>query len=238
LQPAKYIDLGNWLNWACMGMTFIVAKVMGLFGGNFPTDAGQQYALAMTSQLMAMASAFIVMILWQCISGGPAEDLSPIGEETGTIQRIKKKIAGMTRIKRGLTVDSGAADNVMPIAWIIGMIVSKSVGSIAGLMYVAANGSKIPNMGQTTLSFMTADGTWGKWIFQIAAINKPLVSVSKLVESGHKVIFDESGSYILHKATGDIIKMKKERGVFVVDAYVPKQQKPVKDSKSLFTRRG
>ena len=44
-------------------------------------------------------------------------------------------------IKRGFIVDSGAADNVMPIGWILGMVISKSVGSIVGLMYMATNGS-------------------------------------------------------------------------------------------------
>ena len=83
----------------------------------------------------------------------------------------------------------------------------------------------------------------GQMVFQIAAINKPLVSVSKLVEAGYIVVFDENGSYIKHKTSGDLIKMRKERGVFVVDAYTAKPKKPEgaaakKSDKSLFTRRG
>ena len=64
------------------------------------------------------------------------------------------------------------------------------------------------------------------------------MSVSKLVEAGYKVIFDEDGSYMLHKAHGDVIKMRKERGVFVVDAYIAKPKKAVKSTDSLFTRQG
>ena len=60
-------------------------------------------------------------------------------------------------------------------------------------------------------------------MFQLAAINKPLISVSKLIENGYKVVFDGDNSYILHKRTKKIIKMRKERGVFVVDAYISKQ---------------
>ena len=85
---------------------------------------------------------------------------------------------------------------------------------------------------------MSGDGVWAKWIFQVAAINKPLVSVSKLVESGHRVIFDDEGSFIQNKKSGDIIKMRKERGVFVLDAYIAKNKGPVKSTDSLFTRRG
>jgi hypothetical protein len=69
---------------------------------------------------------------------------------------------------------------------------------------------------------MTVDGIWTEIMFQLAAIHKPLVSVSKLNESGYRVIFDEDRSYILHKKTRKVIHMRKERGVFVIDAYVAK----------------
>ena len=70
---------------------------------------------------------------------------------------------------------------------------------------------------------MTLYGTWTELLFQIAAIDKPLVSVSKLNEAGYKVVFDDNNSYIMHKKTKKAIKMKKAKGVFVVDAYVPKK---------------
>ena len=92
-----------------------------------------------------------------------------------------------------------------------------------GLHYVAADGTRIPNVGQQLVKFMTLDGTWTEFLFQIAAINKPPVSVSKLNEAGYKVVFDENNSYIMNKKTKKVIKMKKEKGVFVIDAYVPKE---------------
>ena len=166
-------------------------------------------------------------------------ELNTFGDEDkpGMIQRIKRKIAGMSRIRRGLTVDSGAADHVMPAGWFIGMIIVQSIGLIRGLMYVAANGAKIPNKGQTVVDFMSGEGTWAKFIFQIAAINKPLVSESKLVEDGYRVIFDDDESYILQKKTGNIITMRKEQGVFVVDAYVTKKPRSPKNEPG-FTRPG
>ena len=78
---------------------------------------------------------------------------------------------------------------------------SASFGSIRGLHYVAADGTRIPNVGQQLVKFMTLDGTWTEILFQIAAINKPLMSVSTLNEAGYKVIFDDNNSYILHKKT-------------------------------------
>ena len=153
------------------------------------------------------------------------------------IQRIKRKIAGMPKIRRGFTVDSGAADHVMFPGWFIGMIIVQSIGLIRLLMYVAANGAKIPNKGQTVVDFMSGEGTWAKFIFQIAAINKPLVSVSKLVEDGYRVIFDDDESYILQKKTGNIITMRKEQGVFVIDAYVTKKPRSPNNEPG-FTRPG
>jgi hypothetical protein len=137
-------------------------------------------------------------------------------------EKLRKKIAGMVKIRKGLTVDSGAADHVMPVGWLIMFIVLKSIGSIKGVHYVAADGTRIANVGQQLIRFMTIDGTWTEIMFQLAAIHKPLISVSKLNETGYKVVFDEDKSYILHKKTKKVIHMRKERGVFVIDAYVAK----------------
>ena len=135
-------------------------------------------------------------------------------------QRLSKKIMNMVRIRKGLTVDSGAADHVMPIGWLVMFIVMASLGSKRGLHYVAADGTRIPNLGQQLVRFMTIDGTWCELMFQIAGIHKPLVSVSKLIEAGYRVVFDDDNSYIILKKTKQMIKMKKVKGVFVVDAYV------------------
>ena len=115
-------------------------------------------------------------------------------------------------------------------------------GSKRGVKYIAANGAKIPNLEQLVLPFQNADGTQGKILFQVAQITKPLVSVSKLIEEGHIVVFDEvpdelgnggHGSYIEHKASGKRMALKLERGVFIIDAFtVPENKKPD------FSRRG
>ena len=158
--------------------------------------------------------------------------LSAFGNESGDdgteqslsiAQKVKRKLMSMIKIKKGLSVDSGAADLVIPIGWLLMFLVVKSIGSIRGLHYVAADGTRIPNVGQQLVKFMTLDGTWTELLFQIAAINNALVSVSKLNEAGYKVVFDENNSYIMHKKTKRVIKMKKENGVFVIDAYVPKK---------------
>ena len=149
-------------------------------------------------------------------------------ENLNIVEKIRKRLAGMLRVRKGLTVDSGAADHVMPIGWLPAILfaIVQSIGSRMGLHYVAADGTIIPNVGQQHVKFMTTEGTWMGILFQLAAINKPLVSVSKLIEDGYQVIFDDAGSYILHKKTKNIVRMRKQKGVFVIDCYVNKPAEP------------
>ena len=57
--------------------------------------------------------------------------------------------------------------------------------------------------------------------FQVAPVSKPLGSVSRIMHQGNRVVFDEEGSYIMHKATGQTMELKERDGVFVLDAWLP-----------------
>ena len=128
----------------------------------------------------------------------------------------------MWSLPRGLTIDSGAAEHVIPKGWINSIPVTESAGSRRGIHYVAATGTRIPNLGEQRVPFWTPDGVGTSWLFQVAAINKPLVSVVKLNEDGWRVVFDIDFSYLEHKQTGKVIKLRRERGVYIVDAYLEK----------------
>ena len=138
------------------------------------------------------------------------------------------KIGGRRfKMARGITVDSGAADNVMPRRMMRrGMRVRSSEASRAGIHYVAANGSRIPNEGETDFSFQDAEGKKHGWCFQVANVNKVLASVSYMVDSGHRVTFDKCEttgvdlSFIVNKKTGDTVKMRRDRNVWIIDAFV------------------
>ena len=69
---------------------------------------------------------------------------------------------------------------------------------------------------------MTLDGTWTELMFQLASMITLLVSVSKSIENGYRVVSYEKNSYILNKKSKNISKMKKERGVCVVDVFMRK----------------
>ena len=144
------------------------------------------------------------------------------------VARAAMKVGGKRfRMARGITVDSGAADNVMPRRMMRrGMRVRPSEASRAGVHYVAANGSRIPNEGETDLSFEDKDGIKHSWCFQVAEVNKVLASVSSMVDTGHRVVFDKDEvtgmdlSFIICKKTGSSVKMKRERNVWIIDAFV------------------
>ena len=99
---------------------------------------------------------------------------------------------------------------------------------------MAADGARIPNEGEHDFSFQDKEGKTHSWVFQVAAINKVLASVSALVDSGHRVVFDQDDetktdlSFIINKKTNQSIRMRRERNVWVIDAFI--------DDDSLFSR--
>ena len=135
---------------------------------------------------------------------------------------------------KGITVDSGAADPVMPRRMVRGRgnKIRPSAASRAGVHYVSASANRIRNEGETDLHFDTEEGHSLNWTFQVAEVNKVLASVSYLVDHNHRVTFDkdlETGrdiSFILNKKTGDSIKMRRDRNVWVIDAYVTDDTEP------------
>ena len=63
------------------------------------------------------------------------------------------------KLKKGITMDSGAGNNVMPRRMVIKKSeIRESEGSRRGVHYVAANDGRIPNEGEYDLKFSTVEG--------------------------------------------------------------------------------
>ena len=113
---------------------------------------------------------------------------------------------------------------------------------MAGVHYVACNDGRIPNEGESEMTFKSAEGNEHEWTFQIAEVNKVLAAVSSLVDNGHRVIFDRDEatgldtSLIVNKTTGVSTKMRRERNVWVIDAWVEEDHDPNKNIDSVFAR--
>ena len=151
------------------------------------------------------------------------------------------------RMGRGMTVDSGAADNVMPRRMVRGnfnKVIRQSPSSRANVHYLAADNARIRNEGETDFRFTTGGGDEEEesWTFQIAAVNKVLCAVSYLVDHQMRVIFDRDEktgvdtSHILNKKSGKSIKMKRERNVWVIDAFIDEEDEGI--NAAPFARRG
>ena len=124
-------------------------------------------------------------------------------------------------------MDSGAAANVMPRRMVKNKYkIRASPGSEAGVHYVAANNGRIPNEGEVDFMFTTTEGHDEELCMQIAEVNKALGSISYLVDRGYRVVFDKcmrTGkdlSLMIKKDTCRAAKFRRERNIWVLDAYV------------------
>ena len=126
------------------------------------------------------------------------------------------------RMAGGITVDSDAADPVMPRRMVRGRgnKIRSSKTSRAGVHPVSFKASRP----QTDTYLDTGDGQKLNWTFQIAEVNKVLASVSYLVDHNHRVVFDqdldtgEDISFITNKIDGESIAMRRDRNVWAIDA--------------------
>ena len=51
-----------------------------------------------------------------------------------------------------------------------------------------------------------------------------LLSVSKVVKAGNRVVFDPTGSYIEHALTGEVTPLIEQRGLYKLKIWVPRDQ--------------
>jgi hypothetical protein len=116
-----------------------------------------------------------------------------------------------------LVIDSGAAETVIPKKWCENHQMKASWGSQNGVFYTAANGETIDNEGEKTLTMATKDWQTRQMTFQVADVSKALGSVSKICSNGNRCVFDDEGSYIQNKLSGEKLWMRQQDRVYVLD---------------------
>jgi hypothetical protein len=142
-------------------------------------------------------------------------------------------------VKLTCTSDSGAGESVLPKNWFPEVECKKSEEH--NTSYAAADGTLLPNEGKKTLTGLTTSGKKMRMDWQLADITKPLASVSRLCERGHRVVFDdaeEGGGFIEHKTTGARTALRKSRGVYEFDVWVKLPETPTQTGGSSFRRQG
>ena len=123
--------------------------------------------------------------------------------------------------KISLAIDSGAAETVIPHTLVTDYPIVETEKSRSGACYASATGEPIPNLGEQKLLMAIEEGSMRAMTFQAAPVAKPLGSVKRICQAGHYVIFDEEGSYIMNKVTGELNWLREQNGNYMLDVWIP-----------------
>ena len=77
------------------------------------------------------------------------------------------------------------------------------------------------------LNFWSKEGIKAGLKFQLAAINKPLASVSHMTDNDYCVVFNKhegrDASYVMHKPSNQVMRLRRERGIYILDAWTEEE---------------
>jgi uncharacterized protein YbjT (DUF2867 family) len=122
-------------------------------------------------------------------------------------------------------IDSGAEESVAPPGMFPGTV-RPSAMSKSGGKYRAANGAWIPNLGQQRVPFVNDAGDKCGTVFQVAEVERPVLSASQLAASGNSVVIGRSGGKIVNDKSGKVMKLVKRGGVYVLRMWIPLEIAP------------
>ena len=150
-------------------------------------------------------------------------------ELTNSIRMLKErnghllnKVAETEYEEIDLFVDSGATETVLDPSSLPGVEIIEGEAMKRGVEYETADGSPLANLGEKRFCGMSAEGVSRGLISQVTDINKPLLSVRKVVKAGHRVVFDHDNSYIEDRSTGERMGLREDGGMYVLKLWVKK----------------
>ncbi|MDA8583692.1 hypothetical protein N9L68_05645 [bacterium] len=153
------------------------------------------------------------------------------GANLGALETIEPE--GLSSVQEGewevleFAVDSGASETVINQEMISSVERKEGPASRRGVSYEVANGVRIPNLGEKRFSGSSDEGVERTLTAQVCDVNKALLSVRKVVAAGNRVVFDNGGSYIEDKSTGERMWMTEQNGMYMLKMWIPrKAQQP------------
>ena len=57
-------------------------------------------------------------------------------------------------------------------------------------------------------------------VMKASPVTKPLGFVKEICQAGHTVVFDDEGSFIMNKKTGEVNCLREEDGNYMLDAWI------------------
>ena len=122
-------------------------------------------------------------------------------------------------------MDSGAGESVCDEGEVPEAEAKESWGSRNGQTYEVANGDEIPNEGEKQFR-ACAETLYGGYseekamTVQVCSVHRPLMSVKMVCRAGHRVVFDDAGSYVENKTTLERLKIEEKDGEYIMDMWV------------------
>jgi len=135
-----------------------------------------------------------------------------------------------------IALDSGAGNHVAGPEDIQGFAIQPSKASRKGLGFIAANGARIPNLGEAKVGMKEESGGSINSTFQVADVSRPLYSVSRVCDQGCDVHFCATHAWIT-KGGVEVARFPREHGLYVAEMILQPPGKDAGDA-SGFARQG
>ena len=177
-------------------------------------------------------------------------------QQKATSKRPQQQVSMLTRVRDGpvagftkkpsesmptwrrvsIAIDSGACDSVISPEDVPDHKVHESAQSRRGENFQSATGEPIPNLGDLKLPMHMREGTVRGMVMRAAPVTKPLGSVKNICAAGHVIVFDDDGSFILNKSTGETNWLREEDGNYLLDVWVPPPDQAGRDDSDFHGR--
>ena len=159
-----------------------------------------------------------LMALWE--DDSLSQVSTEYSERDANIMSITKRV-GQKQYKRiEATIDSGSVDHVFPKNTLPMVEVKESNMSKKGARYRTATKDPVNNLEQQTFKCKMNEGHDRCMVVQVADIDKPLISVARLNDTGNSVEMSSKNPHITNIATGESTKLRRKGRSFVLDIWV------------------
>jgi hypothetical protein len=119
-----------------------------------------------------------------------------------------------------MAVDSGATETVVGEDMLQGIKLIEGEACRKGVQYEVASGTLIPNLGEKQFVAVGENGEKRKMTAQVCEVNKALLSVSKMVRAGNRVVFEAEGSYVEDRHSGEVMYLEENGGMYMMKLWV------------------
>ena len=133
-------------------------------------------------------------------------------------------------INMGVVLDSGAGAHVVNKKAIPGYAVEASALSRAGAAFLAADGGRIKNHGESLLQLVAADSKGGEHAiqskFQVADVTRALWSVGLICDSGLDVRFRKNDASVLDGNGRELCHFVRNGGLYIATVRLENPEHP------------